>query len=176
LIDASKALAQIKEKQLYRIDYTSFEEYCRQRWGFQHSKAYRLITIATICEALALNPDLPPPEQECQVLPLIGQPSEMAAAIWQTAYGFSNGRRITPVLVRRAMRFIGAGRKAVPSPAQREARASKRDQILSGLKDLLKMVGERASTAEILHKIQAIGHLVECAFAQKQRKSALSKK
>jgi hypothetical protein len=37
---------QIKEEALYRSDYDTFDDYCRERWGFKRSHAYQLIADA----------------------------------------------------------------------------------------------------------------------------------
>ena len=34
-------MARIRDQELYRADYTSFEAYYRARWHFEHAKVYR---------------------------------------------------------------------------------------------------------------------------------------
>ena len=37
------ALAEIKEKKLYRDTYATFEEYCKEKWGFSRTYSYYVI-------------------------------------------------------------------------------------------------------------------------------------
>ena len=45
-------LQEIRDKKLYRASYATFEEYCRRRWKFSRSKAYRLIAWAEVGQNL----------------------------------------------------------------------------------------------------------------------------
>ena len=38
-IEVGRALLQIKEQELYRSDYDTFADYCKERWGFNDSRA-----------------------------------------------------------------------------------------------------------------------------------------
>ncbi len=46
------ALSEIKKKELYREEYSTFQEYCRFRWNFQRNYAVRLIRAADITQTL----------------------------------------------------------------------------------------------------------------------------
>ena len=65
------ALLTIRDERLYRVDYPSFESYCKERWGIGRSYAWRLMGAA---ERLKLLPDdgtLPKPTSEFQVRPFL---------------------------------------------------------------------------------------------------------
>jgi hypothetical protein len=47
-----RALLEIRDSRLYRSAYKTFEEYCRQRWGFSRQHALRLIDAADVQEDL----------------------------------------------------------------------------------------------------------------------------
>ena len=48
-----RALQDIRDGGLYRLaGYTSFDSYCRERWGFTRNYAWRLITAAGVVESL----------------------------------------------------------------------------------------------------------------------------
>src|SRR4051794_33451493 len=49
---ASKALLTIRERRLYRDEYSTFEEYCRVEWGFSRQRAYELTKAAETREEL----------------------------------------------------------------------------------------------------------------------------
>lgn len=43
---AGEALTDIRDKRLYRATHSSFEDYCRERWGFGRDAAERMIAVA----------------------------------------------------------------------------------------------------------------------------------
>jgi hypothetical protein len=49
-IEVGNALAEIRDARLYRVDFTSFEAYCQEKWGFTKQHAYRLIKAAPIAK------------------------------------------------------------------------------------------------------------------------------
>lgn len=51
-LDVADALATIREKQLYKERYSSFGQYCDERWGFSKTHAYRLIKAAEVIDSL----------------------------------------------------------------------------------------------------------------------------
>ena len=46
------ALTDIRERKLYRQDYSSFEMYCQQRWGWSRQRASQMIQAAVVVQAL----------------------------------------------------------------------------------------------------------------------------
>jgi rubredoxin len=46
------ALAVIKENQLYLPAFSSFDDYCQERWGFERTYGYRLIEAAALARAM----------------------------------------------------------------------------------------------------------------------------
>lgn len=47
-VEIGLALATIRDRRLYRAEFRTFEEYCRERWGFSRRRAYQLIACARI--------------------------------------------------------------------------------------------------------------------------------
>jgi len=43
---------EIRDNRLYRSDYATFEEYCRERWGWSRSYIHRQIAAAEISNLL----------------------------------------------------------------------------------------------------------------------------
>lgn len=43
VLRAGKALLTIRDKRLYRADYSTFEEYCQDKWGYTRQRGYQLI-------------------------------------------------------------------------------------------------------------------------------------
>jgi len=50
--EVGNALLVIREARLYRQDFATFEDYCRQRWGMVGSRARQLIAAAGVAENL----------------------------------------------------------------------------------------------------------------------------
>jgi len=53
-VEVGTALAAIRDARLYRAEHATFEDYCRERWGFSKSHANRLVESAEV--VLALTP------------------------------------------------------------------------------------------------------------------------
>lgn len=71
-IDVGMALLAIKADKKYRhAGYSTFEDYCDQRWNIKRAHGHRLILAAVTAEQV-LSPmgDIPAPESERQVRPL----------------------------------------------------------------------------------------------------------
>lgn len=53
-VEVGAALTEIREQRLYRLrdGFTTFEAYCKERWGFTRDKADRLIGAAAVAEVL----------------------------------------------------------------------------------------------------------------------------
>jgi hypothetical protein len=82
-----RALAEINQRELYRVRYASFADYCRDRWGFGRSHSYRLIDAAEVLEDLAdLSPmgDTPQSERQARPLAQLDAPASRRAA-WDAA-------------------------------------------------------------------------------------------
>ncbi|WP_052754567.1 hypothetical protein [Calothrix sp. 336/3] len=51
--EAGKALQSLRDRRLYRSTHKNFEEYCRDRFGFERRHPYRLIDAADVVDNLA---------------------------------------------------------------------------------------------------------------------------
>ncbi len=84
---AGEALARIKNQKLYKDQYRTYEEYCRQRWGFTPQYANRLIAasklIGNMIESDTTVSVLPQNERQTRVLAKAADPSE----VWKEAQG-----------------------------------------------------------------------------------------
>jgi archaellum component FlaC len=71
-IEVGIAIRQIRDNRLYRADYDTFEEYCRERWGWSRRHANRQVEAADTVELLK-------PESELNGLGPVGPVSERQA-------------------------------------------------------------------------------------------------
>lgn len=98
------ALKQINERKLYRREFSTFVDYCRERWGFEQRQPYRLIDAALVVEQLKTCPIghvLPATESQARELTRLADPRQRAE-VWGKVVGRANGEvgNITAKLVR----------------------------------------------------------------------------
>jgi hypothetical protein len=77
------ALAEIRESRLYRISYSTFEDYCRERWQMSRFYAHRLIDAAQVVENLLPMGNVP--NSERQARELAPYEPEVQQAVWHIA-------------------------------------------------------------------------------------------
>lgn len=78
------ALEEIREKKLYRETHSSFEAYCRDKWGIARQTANRFIGAARVRENLEpMGSKIPTKER--QVRPLTQLTPELQLEIWKQA-------------------------------------------------------------------------------------------
>ena len=101
------ALVRIRDAQLYtEVGYTSFDQYCRERWGMSGSHAYRLIDASEVVRELP--PGTPPPVNEAQARELKSIAPEDRAEVMEEAARQTGGKP-TAAAVKHA-----AARRRVP--------------------------------------------------------------
>jgi hypothetical protein len=100
-VEVGKALAEIRDKRLYRESHKTFDGYCRERWNFEKRRAYQLIEAAGVAtnvsqtgqedgqevctsgtqNAASEQPAVEPPKSERVARELAQAPPEQQAAI-----------------------------------------------------------------------------------------------
>jgi hypothetical protein len=126
--EAGKALMELRSRRLYRSTHSTFEEYCRDRFGHSRQKSNYLIAAAgvfdnltTICCQNLPTEDLTTiglqilPTNEGQVRPLTKLQPDQQREIWQQAVTEAGGKvpsgRVVKDIVQRIME-----RTKVPNP------------------------------------------------------------
>lgn len=89
-LEVGNALLAIRDGRLYRAEFGTFEDYCRERWGISRSRAYRLIDASEVAEDLSPMGDKP--DSERQVRPLKALPREDRAEAFAEAKAKANGK------------------------------------------------------------------------------------
>ncbi len=95
-IEVGNALLEIRDNRLYREFHSTFEDYCRERWGFNRAHAYRFIDAAETIKNLSPIGDILP-ATESQARPLSQLPPEQQREVWQQVV--NSGEKITASLV-----------------------------------------------------------------------------
>ncbi|TVZ96473.1 hypothetical protein [Streptomyces sp. BK340] len=79
--EVGTALADIRDRKLYRADHGTFEEYCQRRWQLSRPRAYELITAAEVVSGM---PDTAQPVANArQASELARVPEPERADVWR---------------------------------------------------------------------------------------------
>jgi len=83
-VSVGNALLAIRDDRLYRQDYATFEDYCRERWNIERRRAYQLMDAAAIVNNIA--PDVKNfTHRESHVAPLTHLDPADQREVWQEA-------------------------------------------------------------------------------------------
>ena len=137
-LDVGVELRRIRYQRLYREHYSSFQEYCKERWNWSEAHATRLIQAADICEALPQGNGSVLPSAEKHVRPLrrLDEP-KLRAAAWTSAVkrAEDDGKPLTAqrvsLEVRRLLKEQGADGAGEASEGERNAARRKRKPPLT---------------------------------------------
>lgn len=85
-IDVGNALKQIRDERLYRDGYKTFEEYTKERWGWNRAHAHRMIQAAAVEENISLQiGDTAKPKTESHYREVAKAPADKQAAVVEAA-------------------------------------------------------------------------------------------
>lgn len=85
------ALADIRDRKLYRAEHGTFEEYCQQRWQMTRSRAYQMIDAAGVVSTI-VDTALPAPANEGQARELGRIPEPERADVWRETVERTDGK------------------------------------------------------------------------------------
>jgi hypothetical protein len=89
--DVGQALLAIRENRLYLAEHETFADYCRERWGFNDSRARQLIAAAKTAETVT-NVTLP---NEAVAREVAKVPEEQREAVIEWATEKADGKPLT---------------------------------------------------------------------------------
>jgi hypothetical protein len=126
-IEVAAALMKVRDERLYRVDYKTFDEYCRKRWRWRRGWADEQIRASGIVHEL--TGITVKPENPWQVRPLATLPPEERQAAWELAVehsktGQPTSREVEDVV--REYRDIHSYRSKEEIKALKELAAAKR--------------------------------------------------
>lgn len=93
-VDVGSALLEIRDNRYYREGFATFEEYCRERWGFARSTAYQYIAAAEVVEDVRHGGQILP-ATERQARPLTSLEPEQRREAWITAVETAPDGKVT---------------------------------------------------------------------------------
>ena len=84
---------EIRDSNLYKENYPTFESYCQQRWGIGIRQSQRLINASEVVQNLKADDQLVVlPSSEYQIRPLAALPPEVQRQVWKEV---TNQERVT---------------------------------------------------------------------------------
>ena len=92
--EIGQALRHIRDRRLYRQDFSTFEDYCTNRWEMSRRSAYQLIEAATVYENVRHGAQILP-ANERQVRPLTALPSQEQPRAWAQAVSTAPNGKLT---------------------------------------------------------------------------------
>lgn len=100
-VEVGNALLEIRDSRLYREQYPTFEEYCRERWNFTRMRASQLIAAAEVVSNV--NNCLQIPANEAQARPLTKLTSQIQRTVWPIVVDTAPNGKITASHVQRVV-------------------------------------------------------------------------
>lgn len=168
-VHVGNALSQIRDKQLYRTDFSTFEEYCHQRWHLGKAHAYRLIGAAEVIEDLSPIGDKLP-THEFQVRPLLGLSKEKRVHVWKQVIAQTGDKPITERIVRQVTHSLHAGSKPAVNGFKHGGKSSIRDCLNEALDAL--NINDTVRAKQFIH--QALDSLPKATRRPRSARSAVS--
>lgn len=96
--EVGTALADIRERRLYRAEHGTFEDYCQKRWQMSKTHANRMIQAAEVVDSVTpIGVTAPATESQARELGRVPEPDR--AAVWAETVERTDGRP-TAVAVR----------------------------------------------------------------------------
>mgnify|MGYP003393778473 CR=1 FL=1 len=102
-VEVGLALKRIRDRKSYLHGFPTFEKYISERWNYGKTYAYRLINGAEVFSELSKVSKVLP-QNEAQVRPLIGIPSESLAKVWEKVEREVGTGRLTAEAIQNAAR------------------------------------------------------------------------
>lgn len=156
-VDVGLALGEIRDAQLYRVDYDNFEAYCRARWGYGRHYANRLVLAAQVVSELATKCHQRPPDNEAQVRPLIGLTPDQVQLAWECAVQMAGRQRITERIVKSAIEALEIKPKTeTAAPLPKLNRATQCRLIQDAFGELLVLLSQKAAHDLLTEKVESL--------------------
>ncbi len=85
-VEVGNALIEIRNQKLYRVNFQTFEHYCRERWQLKRQRAYEMMEAAEIVQSLhdslsEISDKLP--QKESHAAQLVKIPVEERPKVWK---------------------------------------------------------------------------------------------
>ncbi|KKK82930.1 hypothetical protein LCGC14_2798480, partial [marine sediment metagenome] len=82
-VEVGLALLAIRDGEKYHETYATFEDYCRQRWGWSRDYGYKLIRSAEVVNVLGVDNCLQTESQARELVPLLRKDEQAVVEVWR---------------------------------------------------------------------------------------------
>jgi len=111
-VDVGNALLEIRDKRLYRQEYSTFEEYCREQWNMKQSRAYQFMDSAKVIGNLQSSTIVELlPTNEAQARPLTSLEPEEQVEAWKRVITSTPEGKVTAAVVLKAVKEVEQERR-----------------------------------------------------------------
>lgn len=102
-VEVGNAIREIRDSELYRDEYSGFEEYCRERWGWSIRRSQQMMIAAETASVVDTNHGSPLPSERHarELAPLAKEDPDAARELWTE---LSGNDELTAADIRQAVR------------------------------------------------------------------------
>lgn len=146
-VEVGEALADVRDRRLYRQTHGTFEDYCSERWGLSRTRSYELISSAAVVGGLSAIADTAP-ANEAQARPLapLRDDPEALASAWKSANEAAEAKG-KPVTAADVTAAVKAQQDPDSTPQKQDMNTTKRKS--SPEDDVLKKLSRAAVAARV---------------------------
>lgn len=154
--DVGNALAQIRDRQLYRESHASFQQYADERWGIGKSYTSRLIGAAgTMSNLIDAGIDRLP-DSERHTRPMLGLPAQAQRLAWSLVLDQVGTGKINTKTVEEAVAQVRAASPAQLPPAKQPKQRIENDFYQT----------DERITLKLLQAVKIEGRVFECCAGE----------
>ena len=154
-IEVGEALTEIRDSRLYRIEYDTFEDYCREKWKMSDRRARQLMDASSVVETIGKSGTIVP-KCESQIRPITKLEPEQRFAAWNDAVEKTDGKQPTSRQVEQAViALLPSGDGKTRRRATERKGQTKHELIRKPYTDL-KNAWDRAIDLQRKHLLKAI--------------------
>ena len=133
-VEVGQALMLIRDKRLYRAEYSRFEDYCQDKWKLSRPRTYQMIDAAKVVSNLSTMVDKP--QNERQARPLTKLEPELQAEAWQQVVE-QHGENITQKKVQEVVKeFVPVNEELKQAKKEPMFAAMTEQEILAKAKEI----------------------------------------
>lgn len=119
--DVGMALLEVRDSRLYRESHSTFEDYARERWQLDKTRAYQFIGAAEVVKHVGEDPALTNEAQARELVPLLHEDPAAVTEVWEHVK--ESGRPVTAALIREKVAEV-TNPAGEPEPTVTEALVS----------------------------------------------------
>lgn len=172
-LEVGNALLEIQTNKLYRADYSTFEDYLRERWNLSRRRGYQLVEAAKVAKALPVCTTVHTTERALRQVAKV-EPAKRAE-VWQRAEQAAGGDRVQQKHVEAAVN-VHRGARRRDHNAEVERVCYQLGAVALTLRSIDFGQVEAETAEELASKLRAVraavGRIVWVAGDDHQRKAA----